>query len=136
MAETLQVGDFVETKHGVKGILTAIKKGTCYGDVAYIACSDMRVFHCPVSDIFRTVIGVTDKAPAADVVVSKIENTTQHGENITKMNPVDEFICSECGLIMRDLTEVRIDEDNEDECYFEFEFKYCPNCGVKIKERE
>lgn len=56
----------------------------------------------------------------------------KHGENITKQHPVDEFICSECGLIMRDLTEVRIDEENEDECYYEFEFKYCPNCGAKM----
>ena len=78
----------------------------------------------------RHFLCLASKQPAADVVEVK------HGENITKMNPVDEFICSECGLIMRDLTEVRIDEDNEDECYFEFEFKYCPNCGVKIKERE
>ena len=50
----------------------------------------------------------------------------KHGKNITKMHPVDEFICSECGLILRDLTEVRIDEENEDECYYEFEVKYCP----------
>ena len=69
-------------------------------------------------------------APAVDVVEVK------HGENITKKHPVDEFICSECGLIMRDLTEVRIEEDNEDECYFEFEVKFCPNCGVKIRERD
>ena len=82
------------------------------------------------------VYAVIETFPAADVVVSKMENTTRHGKNLTKMNPVDEFICSECGLIMRDVSEVRIDEDNEDECYFEFEFKYCPNCGVKIKESE
>ena len=56
----------------------------------------------------------------------------KHGKNISKNHPVDEFICSECGLIMRDLTEVRIDEDNEDELYYEFEFAYCPNCGAKI----
>lgn len=51
---------------------------------------------------------------------------------MTDMHPVDEFICSECGLILRDLTETRIDEENEDECYFEFECKYCPNCGARM----
>ncbi len=55
----------------------------------------------------------------------------RHGENITKMHPTDEFICSECGLIMRDFEEIRVDEEN-DECYYEFEFKYCPKCGAKM----
>lgn len=64
--------------------------------------------------------------PEADVVEVK------RGKNITNMYHCDEFICSQCGLIMRDLTEVRIDEDNDDECYYEFEFKYCPECGAKM----
>lgn len=67
-----------------------------------------------------------DYIPAADVV------EVRHGQNISKAHPVDEFVCSECGLIMRDLSEVRIDEENEDECYYEFEFKYCPDCGAKM----
>lgn len=25
-----------------------------------------------------------------------------------------------------------VDEENEDECYFEFEFKFCPNCGRRV----
>lgn len=56
----------------------------------------------------------------------------KRGINVTKLNPVDEFICSECGLIMRDLTQVKIDDDNGDEFFYEFEFNYCPKCGVKI----
>ena len=44
------IGDFVETIHGVNGILTAIKD-TYYGKMAFIATSDGRTFHCPVSDI-------------------------------------------------------------------------------------
>lgn len=59
------------------------------------------------------------KFPAADVA------EVRHGRNVTNMHPVDEFICSECGLILRDLTETRIDEENEDECYFEFECRDC-----------
>lgn len=70
------------------------------------------------------------KFPAADVA------EVRHGRNVTNMHPVDEFICSECGLILRDLTETRIDEENEDECYFEFECNYCPNCGAEMDGNE
>lgn len=49
--EVKQIGDFVETIHGVNGILTEIRKGGYYGDVAFIATSDMRTFYCPVNDI-------------------------------------------------------------------------------------
>lgn len=44
------VGDYVETIHGVNGILAAIKD-TYYGEMAFIATSDGRTFYCPVSDI-------------------------------------------------------------------------------------
>lgn len=47
----MRIGDYVETIHGVNGILTEIRKGGYYGDVAFIATSDMRTFYCPVSDI-------------------------------------------------------------------------------------
>lgn len=46
-----QIGDFVETIHGVNGILTKVKKGGYYGYVAFIATSDMRTFYCPINDI-------------------------------------------------------------------------------------
>ena len=45
------IGDFVETIHGVNGILTEIKTGGYYGDVAFIATSDLRTFYCPVNEI-------------------------------------------------------------------------------------
>ena len=82
----------------------------------------------PVDDIILLSSGV-DLIPAADVV------EVRHGENITKMYPTDEFICSECGLIMRDFEEIRVDEEN-DECHYEFEFKYCPNCGAKMDGKD
>ena len=77
-------------------------------------------------------MGVYDcikSVPAADVV------EVRHGENITKMYPTEEFICSECGLIMRDFEEIRVDEEN-DECHYEFEFKYCPECGAKMDGKD
>ena len=54
------------------------------------------------------------------------------GKNVTEAHPVDEFICSECGAIFRDVPLIVIDEDDGDEYYYEFTFKYCPRCGAKI----
>lgn len=48
--------------------------------------------------------------------------------NITKENPVDDFVCSKCGVHLYDWIRVR------DEDYYEYEFKYCPNCGAKVVE--
>lgn len=58
----------------------------------------------------------------------------RYGENLTENHPVDEFICSECGLITRENTRIEIDEDADgDEAECEFEIKYCPRCGMKVK---
>lgn len=54
-------------------------------------------------------------------------------ENITTNNPVDEFICSNCGFQMEDFCELRVDEDDGDKTYHEFEIRYFPNCGAKVK---
>lgn len=55
-----------------------------------------------------------------------------HGRNISKQNPVDEFICSECGLVCRDICRYEYDEDAEDWSCLEWTFSYCPRCGAKI----
>lgn len=55
------------------------------------------------------------------------------GENSTENHPVDEFICSECGLIMRDCGRYEIDEDDGDEILYEFAFRFCPRCGMKVR---
>lgn len=55
--------------------------------------------------------------------------------NDSKMHPSDEFICSNCGLILRENCRYEIDEDADgDESCYEFEIKYCPRCGRKIIE--
>ena len=61
-------------------------------------------------------------------------------KNLTKENPVDEFICSECGFMTDDFSRTEIDEDIDDGIWYEdrtrreFEIKYCPNCGAKVVE--
>ena len=61
-------------------------------------------------------------APSVDV------EPVVYGKNITEMHPVDEFICSECGIDIADFCRY---DPKEDACY-EYEFKYCPNCGAKM----
>ena len=60
--------------------------------------------------------------PPADV------QEVRHGKNITKIHPADEFICSECGIVFKEMSEYII----EDDVYREFYFKFCPNCGAKM----
>lgn len=76
------------------------------------------------------VYSVIENFPTADVA------PVVHGKNITKRHPVDEFVCSECGIILFDYERLEIDEDEDDESCYEYEFKFCPNCGAKMDERE
>ena len=70
-----------------------------------------------------------------DVVemLEALGNEKNECDNTTKMHPVDEFICSECGAIFRDCSLTVIDEETEDERCLEFEFSYCPRCGKKVR---
>lgn len=70
---------------------------------------------------------VTTICPAANVV------PVREAKNITKNHPVDEFICSECGVMLRDLSEWRYDEEVGDGVLCEYECKFCPECGARIK---
>ena len=71
---------------------------------------------------YRELLGCVEDVPAADVAL------VRHGRNETQMNPVDEFICSECGFTVQDFEGY----NNEEEVYYEFNPHYCPNCGVKM----
>lgn len=72
-------------------------------------------------------------AELEDKIENEILEERETCKNITKCHPVDEFICSECGLILQDYCKKRLDEDG-DEYFFEFEIKYCPCCGAKVVE--
>ena len=62
-----------------------------------------------------------------------IEKIEEYIENkAERYADCDEFVCSKCGIHLMEWVEVRIDEDY-DETHCECEFKYCPNCGAKIK---
>lgn len=69
-----------------------------------------------------SVLRVIDEQPTADV------QEVRHGKNVTPFHPADEFICSECGIAFKEMSEYII----EDDVYREFYFKFCPNCGAKM----
>ena len=73
-------------------------------------------------DIYQQIANL----PTADVVEVK------HGYNATKLHPVDEFICSECGFTCDGYTEAIYDEEGDYTYYCECEFNYCPKCGAKM----
>lgn len=60
-------------------------------------------------------------------------------QNESKISGVDEFICSSCGLNLKGWT--RYTSEKFDGEYishgepWEYEFRFCPNCGRKVKER-
>lgn len=65
--------------------------------------------------------------PAADVV------PIREGENISDLHPVDEFVCSVCGIVLEGWSRVVTDEDDGEQYFYEYEFKFCPNCGANMK---
>lgn len=68
---------------------------------------------------------IIDRQPTID-----LKDLQPYGKNITEMHPSDEFACSICGIVIQDMT--RYDPDNE--AYYEYEPKFCPNCGAKMIE--
>ena len=63
--------------------------------------------------------------PTADV------QEVRHGKNITKIKPVDEFECSECGFICEICENIYYDDCI---CHREYNPEFCPNCGAKMNK--
>ena len=76
--------------------------------------------------IFFAAAKMIEKFPTADVA------EVRHGKNVTQINPVDEFICSDCGFRCGDYSEIIYVEDGDYEYSRECVFNYCPNCGAKM----
>lgn len=78
-----------------------------------------------VLDTLREVKKFIGKIPTADV------QEVRHGKNITKIKPVDEFECSECGFICEICENIYYDDCI---CHREYNPEFCPNCGAKMDE--
>lgn len=74
-----------------------------------------------------TVLDIISEQPTADV------QEVRHGKNVTTMNPVDEFECSECGFVCEIYENIYDDEYTLD-CQRECNPKFCPKCGTKMDE--
>lgn len=83
------------------------------------------------NDIRIAAMNAVSSAPTTDV------QEVRHGKNKV-LNKTDEmyngeyFICSECGIVLDDISCVLYDEDFEELRTFDFDCNYCPNCGAKM----
>lgn len=58
-------------------------------------------------------------------------------ENLSEVSFSDNFICKNCGIQLKDWVKVvpeKYEDGYVDYTEQEYEFKFCPNCGAKIKE--
>lgn len=54
--------------------------------------------------------------------------------NESEDDSIDEFECSNCGIILSEYQQIEIDEDDGERYFYDYIPKYCPNCGRKIVE--
>lgn len=59
------------------------------------------------------------------------EFPTRHGYNATDTHPSDQFICSLCGFSC-EITEIKRDDDFCDCDRYEYDCRFCPECGAKM----
>lgn len=84
--------------------------------------------HYPDKVVCDFAIRMVNLMPTADV------QEVRHGKNITTMNPVDEFECSECGFVC-EIHENIYDDEYTLDCQREYNPKFCPECGAKMDKR-
>lgn len=54
--------------------------------------------------------------------------------NLSEFDSIDEFECSNCGIVLSEYQQIEIDEDDGERYFYDYRPKYCPNCGRKIIE--
>jgi ribosomal protein S27AE len=106
--------EYIERKKAIELIQPHVKPQTVYGE-GYLQAIEH------VTDIL-TLMPAADVQPVVDT------------ENMAIVS--DEFICKKCGIYLKDYSKVVMDEDNNgyiDEQHYEYEPKFCPECGAKVK---
>lgn len=74
------------------------------------------------------IIDMTDSARVVPECLAK-ETTTNEADTAH----CDCFICQNCGIHLENWIRIVLDED-ETEYRYEYTFKFCPECGAKIKD--
>lgn len=102
-------------------------------------CNSMRACaYCKLCDVELNCFNVVKYG--SDEEVEKLYNILTYGteavtRNVSEVS--DKFICEKCGvyLDLEDCTERVYNKDNKDTYYYyEYEFKFCPECGRKVVE--
>ena len=52
--------------------------------------------------------------------------------NLSEFDSIDEFECSNCGIVLSEYQQIEINEDDGERFFYDYRPKYCPNCGRKI----
>ena len=52
--------------------------------------------------------------------------------NESEYDSIDEFKCSNCGIVLSEYQQIEVDEDDGERYFYDYRPKYCPNCGRKI----
>ena len=71
-----------------------------------------------------------EKAPTIDAV------PVVHAENVTPTHSTDMFVCGNCGFTCEITKLIYEDEDHPEvgiPIAFEYDCKYCPDCGAKME---
>lgn len=56
--------------------------------------------------------------------------------NLAEVADCDQWVCSHCGINLAEWIRVIVDEEENDTMYYEYKFKFCPECGHKIIDGE
>ena len=69
-------------------------------------------------------------------LIAEVDNlvVSHKCQNIAGVHPVDGFVCSRCGFMTEEISQLTIDEDTGRRDNFEFEIKFCPNCGSRVED--
>lgn len=78
---------------------------------------------CGINDVIDDI----DSFPTSDDV-KPVVYCTNVGEDYAEC---DQFVCSNCGIELRNWFLVERDDDDGDETYHEYTFNFCPNCGAE-----
>lgn len=136
MEESKMMNNIVEQWNPINGMLKHDESGVYVWidpetSVQYLICTDTN---------YRGMgIGITPRLnPDGSLRMKnpKDYNLKPQAKNLSEIAHCDELICSNCGIKLRNFTEVIYDEHANDTSYYAFNCRFCPNCGAKIDNSE